>query len=273
MCFLPAALFVQRKTLRTTTTLFLLIAFLFIAELAQAARFATTTVFRSGGSARYSAGADVNGDGNPDILASNDQALTNGGVRGVLTVLLGKGDGTFLPPKWIADFPDGAPQFAVGDFNRDGRPDLAVTSAVDFDVSTVRIYLGRGDGTFAAPLSFSTGGIGPWQIIAADLNRDGNLDLVVSMILNQTVDISVLMGTGMAPFRSLLSFRSRNTSSLLLSGTGMVTGARISRYPVRSESCSCWAMEQVILDHLFSSPAWQAVPCKWWISTETDGRK
>ena len=49
-----------------------------------------TPVFRSGGSARYSAGADVNGDGNPDILASSDQAATNGELRGVLTVLFGQ---------------------------------------------------------------------------------------------------------------------------------------------------------------------------------------
>lgn len=190
MCILPAALFFQRKTSRATMTTFLLIAFFGIAELAHTARFATTPVFRSGGSARYSAGADVNGDGNPDILASNDQTQTNGELRGVLTVLLGKGDGTFLPPKWIADFPDGAPQFAVGDFNRDGRPDLAVPSN-----SNVKVYLGRGDGSFSAPLAFAAGAGS--QIVAADVSGDSDLDLIVQSYSA----VSVLTGNGNGTFQ------------------------------------------------------------------------
>jgi hypothetical protein len=193
MCILPPAFFVKARKIRTTkSSIFMLIAIFGIAELAHAARFASTPVFPSGGSARYSVAADVNGDGNADILASSDVALPNGGQRGVLTVLLGKGDGTFLPPKWIADFPDGAPRFVAGDFNRDGRPDLAVTSN-----SSVKVYLGRGDGSFSAPLVFAAGGVGASQIAAAYVKGGSNLDLIVKT----DGGVSVLAGNGNGTFQ------------------------------------------------------------------------
>ena len=193
MCTLPATLFIQFKTFRATTTFSLLIAFLFISAFAHATRFASTPVFKSGGNARYSIAADVNGDGNPDILASSDVALPDGGQRGVLTVLPGKGDGTFLPPKWIADFPDGAPPFAAGDFNRDGRPDLAIASN-----GNVKIYLGRGDGSFRAPVLFAASTFAGSQIEAAYVRGGGgNLDLVVMT----SGGVSVLPGNGNGTFQ------------------------------------------------------------------------
>jgi len=96
------------------------------------------------------------------------------------SVLLGRGDGTFGAR---VDYPAGASDsfpssVAVGDFNRDGHLDLAVTEyytpttgQVGFRRS-VAVLLGRGDGTFASPVEYPTGP-GPTSVVVGDLNGDG----------------------------------------------------------------------------------------------------
>jgi phosphodiesterase/alkaline phosphatase D-like protein len=84
---------------------------------------------------------------------------------------------------------------AVGDFNGDGIPDLAVANAAD---NTVSILLGNGDGTFQAPRAYAAGD-GPVSVVAADLNGDGILDLAVADLRGDRV--SVLLGNGDGTFR------------------------------------------------------------------------
>jgi len=92
---------------------------------------------------------------------------------------------------------------AVGDFNGDGSPDLAVANSYLSD--TIGILLANGDGTFLRPVSYRTGGYAN-TIIPIDLNGDGILDLVVS---NQSRcfrcgaegSISVFIGNGDGTFR------------------------------------------------------------------------
>jgi hypothetical protein len=89
---------------------------------------------------------------------------------------------------------------AVGDFNRDGVPDLAVANNGSNNVS---VLLGTGDGTFQAAINYATGS-GPSSVVVADLNGDGIPDLAVANIGSQSV--SVLLGTGAGTFKAAVDY-------------------------------------------------------------------
>jgi hypothetical protein len=112
---------------------------------------------------------DFNGDGKKDLLVLDDQGLG-------FQVLLGKGDGSFSAP---VDNQMTNPVFsiAVGDFNRDGKADVAITSGNNSNPS-VSVYLGNGDGTFQ--LSMQNVVYQSPYVTVADVNGDGNPDLVVA---------------------------------------------------------------------------------------------
>src|SRR5215831_3898748 len=68
---------------------------------------------------------------------------------------------------------------AIGDFNKDGKPDLAVANNAGGPAGTLSILLGNGDGTFQPHKDFAAGG-SPHSIEVADFNQDGKLDLAVA---------------------------------------------------------------------------------------------
>lgn len=131
---------------------------------------------------------DINGDGIPDLAVSNSSDST-------VSILLGNGDGTFSAapgsPVAVGTRPI---SIAIGDFNNDGKLDLAVA---DYTDSTVTILLGNNNGTFGAPATFGVGGH-PSSIAVADFNNDGKLDLAVVNRLSNNV--SVLKGAGNGSF-------------------------------------------------------------------------
>ena len=65
---------------------------------------------------------------------------------------------------------NGPVSVAVGDFNGDGTPDVAVANEGS---NTVSVLLGNGDGTFQPALNFDTGGSGAVSVVVGDFNRDG----------------------------------------------------------------------------------------------------
>ena len=90
---------------------------------------------------------------------------------------------------------------AVGDFNGDGKMDLAVLNsgnAAVGDDGGVSILLGNGDGTLQAARNFPAGQ-NPITIVVADFNHDGKLDLVVLAASNTVV---LLLGNGDGTFQS-----------------------------------------------------------------------
>ena len=84
-----------------------------------------------------------------------DLAVSNGNTSDV-SVLLGNGDGTYQAP---INFAAGVrpSSITVGDFNADGKMDLAVANATDNANNGVSVLLGNGDGTFQPALNYATG--------------------------------------------------------------------------------------------------------------------
>jgi hypothetical protein len=150
---------------------------------------------------------DINGDGKLDLIAVNGTCpgAPCGTTSSSISVLLGNGDGTFRSPvNYTVGLRPGLGSAVVGDFNGDGRLDVA--TANDFD-STVSILLGNGDGTFQAQKVFPIGvppvvqggGVRPVGMITADLNNDGKLDLAVANEVGNSV--SILLGNGDGTFK------------------------------------------------------------------------
>src|SRR6266704_723014 len=102
--------------------------------------------------------------------------------------------------EYVAGPQQGSSNIAEGDFNGDGKLDLAVT---DYSNNNVSVLLGNGDGTFQAPRTFPVG-IHPAQVAVGDFNGDGKPDLVVSNVDSNT--LSVLLGNGDGTFRAAQTF-------------------------------------------------------------------
>jgi uncharacterized protein (TIGR03437 family) len=89
---------------------------------------------------------------------------------------------------------------AIGDFNGDGKGDLAVANSTSSNVS---VLLGNGTGGFSAASNFSVG-TSPGSVAVADFNGDGKPDLAVANANSNTV--SVLLGDGLGGFAAASSF-------------------------------------------------------------------
>jgi len=140
------------------------------------------------------AAGDFNSDGTLDLAVVNFSAAT-------VSVLLGKGDGTFHAAVGYPTGPDPA-AIITGHFDGDPYLDLAVASSSGGMVSatgSVDVLLGNGDGTFRAAQEY-VAGVGPYAIAGADFDGDGAQDLAVA---NPSTDlVSVLFGNGDGTFGS-----------------------------------------------------------------------
>jgi uncharacterized protein (DUF2141 family) len=170
---------------------------------------------------------DFNRDGVPDLVVTNQDL-----DRSSLSVLLGKGDGTFATAvSYQAD--TGPHAVVVDDFNGDGKLDLAVD-----DLDGVSLLLGNGDGTFQSAVNRDSG-LNASAIVAGDFNGDGKLDIAmagvpltssngqspggVSVLLNQAASATVLHVTP-SPSIAGQSVTLTATVSAVAPATGTPTG-------------------------------------------------
>jgi hypothetical protein len=159
-------------------------------------------------SPRFVVVADVNGDGELDLIVANREA--------VVAALLGNGDGTFQAAVAYNSgglFPGAV---AVADVNGDGKPDLVVgnwCSDPHCDGS-VGILLGNGNGTFQPVVTYAAGGLYAFAVAVADLNADGKPDVLaitdVPLCSGGSCTFppaaAVLLGNGDGTFRAAVTY-------------------------------------------------------------------
>jgi Tol biopolymer transport system component len=141
--------------------------------------------FATGGAPASLAVADLNGDGQPDVVTANESGHG-------LSVLL-HGAGMFEARR---DYPTGSSPYslAVGDLDGDGDPDLASAARSG---KSVTVLLNRGDGTFGAARR-DRGGHVPAGLVIGDLDGDGKPDL--ALVNEQAGSVSVLLNRGDGSF-------------------------------------------------------------------------
>jgi hypothetical protein len=141
---------------------------------------------------------DFNGDGILDLTVLNQGSNT-------VTILLGNGDGTFTPTATPTPGSQATGVYpisiAVGDFNGDGKLDLAVAN----DDGSVTVLLGNGNGTFTATPTSPQTGTTPVSVAVGDFNGDGIPDLAVVTSFREGNEsffytVWILLGDGKGKF-------------------------------------------------------------------------
>ena len=160
---------------------------------------------------------DFNGDGKLDLAVAVSNPTSPPGFRDVV-VLFGTGTGFFGGSTRLHigfnQGPESSSALVAGDFNGDGKLDLAMTNIADCHCVTngngsgVSVLLGTGAGSFGAATNFAVGNT-PVSIAVGDFNRDGEQDLAVTNAADNNV--SILLGNGTGSFGVATNFAVGNT--------------------------------------------------------------
>jgi hypothetical protein len=136
--------------------------------------------------------ADLNGDGNQDLVTANLGTST-------ASIFLGNGDGTFQKDTQLSPGKNGA-FLGVGDFDNDGDIDFVITHWTE---NFATVFLNNGDATFAPHKDYKTG-VRNYGVDTADLNGDGHLDIVTANYIG--LSTSVLIGVGNGTFKDAVTY-------------------------------------------------------------------
>ena len=173
-----------------------------------AATFATATV-AVGQDPRAIAAGDFDGDDAIDLVVTNHDDRN-------LSILTNSGSGTFSVTLTLSVGGDLRPDgVTVARLDADGTDDIAVATSGD-GLNFVSVFVNGGTGSFTGPFNYATGGVNPDAVLAADLDCDGDPDLVLS---NQdSNNVSLLANNGSGVF---------GTAQVLAAGTrpGTLAGA------------------------------------------------
>ena len=181
--------------------------------------FQSALSYSSGGQSAISiALADINGDGRLDAVVANMCGSDGDCSTGVVSTLLGNGDGTFQPALSYNSGGTSAVSVAVADINGDQKADVLVANYYDrnddsLDGSVASVLLGNGDGTLRPAISYASGGFGASSLILTDIDGDSNPDVVLA---NECIDpntcmtgaVSVLLGNGDGTLRGGVNYSS-----------------------------------------------------------------
>jgi trimeric autotransporter adhesin len=169
--------------------------------------------------------ADFNLDGKLDLAGADSL-----GFRGMnfVSIFLGSGDGTFTNGTEFANF-YAVQSLAVGDFNMDGKPDIAA----GYDHGPVGIFLGNGDGSFTSGPTVAF--LDPDCMAVGDFNGDGRPDLIIGGLPHQSAaGFQVFKGNGDGTFAdgyqiqtpnlpffvTVADFNADGMQDLIVDGTG-----------------------------------------------------
>lgn len=163
----------------------------------------TPIPYRLGNTLGFLTVGDFNKDGRSDLAVIDTDPGTNTGT-GDISILLGKGDGSFNSPT-VVHAGGSANHIAVGDFDADGNPDMVVTY---YSAAQVKVYLGNGSGGFMekTKLTPTIGGVsalGGASVVVGDFNRDGKPDFAVALsdaIQTKNGAIVIFQGSGTGGF-------------------------------------------------------------------------
>jgi len=159
--------------------------------------------------------ADLNGDGIPDLAAVFVSGIEFG--KSTLAVYLGEGNGVFQAPRTFAlEGANGSSTgviglssgVVVGDWNGDGKPDIAAVSQADH--TKIDVLLGDGMGNFSEMATLPGTEDSPSYLAAADVNSDGKPDLIVAHCCGEG-DATYLLGNGDGTFQPELQLLGGNS--------------------------------------------------------------
>ena len=148
--------------------------------------------------------ADLNGDGNADLLVNiPGTTVVNFQLQNQFVIFLGNGDGTFKASKPIYTAADEYGIPVVADLNKDGKLDLAFLAEDSTGQAQLVIALGNGDGSFGTPTILDLPGgdsIRSASLAAGDFKGDGDLDLA---LFSPEVFSGIFYGKGDGTFTSV----------------------------------------------------------------------